>query len=121
MYMYQTIVEFQLWYCCTLFSTLYILRYTRNVFRISSKQPAFLVLLLVRVHLWDLSGSTEYLDVRNELYGGTDAIFLVYDVTNSSSFADLDTWIRELIKYGSPNVDICVVANKVSLDVHIFH
>ena len=68
----------------------------------------------MRVHLWDLSGSPEYIDVRNELYGQTDAIFLVFDVTNQASFESLDTWMKEITKYGGGGIhEIVLVANKV--------
>ncbi|KAL5006111.1 hypothetical protein ScPMuIL_017269 [Solemya velum] len=66
----------------------------------------------LRVHLWDLSGSPEFLDVRNELYSQTDAIFLVFDVTNEATFESLDTWVREVNKYASGSPEIVVVANK---------
>ncbi|XP_071100714.1 ras-related protein Rab-13-like [Haliotis cracherodii] len=69
----------------------------------------------LRVHLWDLSGSTEYMDVRNELYGGTDAIFLAYDVTNVATFETLDSWMREVKKYSSGTPEIVIVANKTDL------
>ena len=81
--------------------------------------PGVLVLtsslrFLVRVHLWDLSGGHEYNDVRNELYVGTDAVFLVYDVTDQASFDSLDVWMRELKKYGAGKAFACLVANKVT-------
>ena len=44
----------------------------------------------LRVHLWDLSGAPEYVDVRNELYLQTDAVFLVFDVNNRQSFDSLE-------------------------------
>ena len=52
----------------------------------------------VRVHLWDLSGHPEYLDVRNELYTNTDAVFIVYDVTNQVLLRYLV--VRPLSVYG---------------------
>ena len=67
----------------------------------------------MRVHLWDLSGSPEYIDVRNELYGQSDAIFLVFDVTNQASFESLDTWMKEVNKYSGGCHEIILVANKV--------
>ena len=67
----------------------------------------------VRVHLWDLSGGSEYIDVRNEMYSGTDIIFLMFDVTNSGSFEGLEMWMKEITKYANPQPEICVVANKV--------
>ena len=69
----------------------------------------------LRVHLWDLSGGAEYLDVRNELYGGTDAVFIVYDVTNAASFEAVDTWIKELVRYGPTVSHMCLVGNKADL------
>jgi DnaJ family protein C protein 27 len=73
----------------------------------------------VQVNLWDLSGAPEYIDVRNELYGQTDAVFLVFDVTNQASFESLETWIKEVNKYSGGVQEIVLVANKVWL--HDFH
>ncbi|XP_059175268.1 dnaJ homolog subfamily C member 27-like isoform X2 [Physella acuta] len=60
----------------------------------------------LRVHLWDLSGSAEYFEVRNELYTGVDIIFLVYDVTSADSFEALDQWLREIKKYTSSGSEV---------------
>lgn len=67
----------------------------------------------MRVHMWDLSGSPEYLDVRNELYNGTDVVFIVFDVTNAASFEALDSWIREAARFVTGNPEIVIVGNKV--------
>ncbi|ESO87976.1 hypothetical protein LOTGIDRAFT_126741 [Lottia gigantea] len=75
----------------------------------------YFVSITVRVHLWDLSGNTEYLDVRNELYGTTDAVFLMYDVTNQMSFDSLELWLRELSSYCNSHPDVFLVAHKVSI------
>ncbi|XP_050419144.1 dnaJ homolog subfamily C member 27 [Patella vulgata] len=69
----------------------------------------------VRVHLWDLSGSTDYVDVRNELYGLTDAIFLMFDVHNQSSFDSLETWLREIRSFASGNPEIYLIGNKIDV------
>ncbi|XP_076460222.1 ras-related protein Rab-13-like isoform X2 [Babylonia areolata] len=69
----------------------------------------------MRVHMWDLSGSNEYLDVRNELYTGSDAIFIVFDVTNTSSFEALDSWLREISRFSSGTPEIGIVGNKSDL------
>lgn len=68
-----------------------------------------------RVHLWDLSGDDQYYDVRTELYNGSDACFLVFDVTNPASFQNLDNWLREMGKFGALNAKIAVVGNKADL------
>ncbi|CAC5420529.1 DNAJC27 [Mytilus coruscus] len=69
----------------------------------------------MRVHLWDLSGSTEYIDVRNELYIQADAIFMAFDVTNQATFDALDSWLKEIQRYTTGTPDLIVVANKTDL------
>ena len=61
-----------------------------------------------------LSGKIEYYDVRNELYNQTQAVMLVYDVTNRPSFQSLEAWNRECARCSAdtPLVTV-VVANKV--------
>ncbi|XP_064646487.1 dnaJ homolog subfamily C member 27-like [Lineus longissimus] len=67
----------------------------------------------LRVHLWDLSGNAEYLDVRNELYANTDAVFLAFDLTNQASFESLDIWLRELTKYANSPPEVILCGNKL--------
>ncbi|XP_055869323.1 dnaJ homolog subfamily C member 27-A-like isoform X3 [Biomphalaria glabrata] len=66
----------------------------------------------VRVNIWDFSGSTDYLEVRNELYSKTNGIFLVFDVTNATTFDSLDQWLREITQYSSNSAQIFIVGNK---------
>jgi len=67
----------------------------------------------VRTHLWDLSGASEYLDVRNELYVGADVVLVIFDATDLGSFESLPQWLQEVKKFGPSDVQLCIVANKV--------
>lgn len=67
----------------------------------------------LRTHLWDLSGASEYLDVRNELYVGADVVLVVFDMTDLSSFESLTHWLHEVKKFGPSDVQLCIVANKM--------
>ncbi|XP_022109663.1 dnaJ homolog subfamily C member 27-B-like [Acanthaster planci] len=69
----------------------------------------------LRVHLWDLSGQLEYAEVRSELYGGTQACILVFDVTNRNSFESLEYWLKEAARHGGGAVHTVVVANKIDI------
>jgi len=72
----------------------------------------------VRVHFWDMAGKFEYYDVRNELYSQTQAVMLVYDVTNRASFQSMEAWNRECVRCASSfPLATVVVANKVDQDV----
>ncbi|KAJ8019870.1 DnaJ-like subfamily C member 27 [Holothuria leucospilota] len=69
----------------------------------------------VRVHLWDMSGHSDYSEVRSELYVDSQACLLVYDVTNKASFDNLDYWLKEITHFTTEPVDIVIVANKVDV------
>ena len=64
----------------------------------------FYIFFTVQVHLWDLSGNPEYLDVRNELCGNTEAVFLVYNVTNKFSF-------------GTSSPETCLGTSKIIMEL----
>ncbi len=69
----------------------------------------------VRVNFWDLSGHSEFFEIRNEFYKDAQGCILVYDVSSRESFEDLDTWIAEASKFGANprEMPITVCANKV--------
>ncbi|RNF03381.1 ras-related GTP-binding protein [Trypanosoma conorhini] len=53
----------------------------------------------VRVNFWDMSGSEEFLEIRNEFYYAAEGVLIVYDVTDAASFAALDAWVAEMQTY----------------------
>ncbi|CAD2220388.1 ADP-ribosylation factor family/Ras of Complex, Roc, domain of DAPkinase/Ras family, putative [Angomonas deanei] len=55
--------------------------------------------LQVRVNFWDVAGSAECFEIRNEFYAATQGIILVYDVTSRDSFDHLQQWWEELLDY----------------------
>ena len=68
----------------------------------------------VRVNFWDLSGKSEFFEVRNEFYKDTQCALLVYDVSDRSSFDGLENWLKEANKYGMPrDLPVALCANKV--------
>ncbi len=69
----------------------------------------------IRVNFWDLSGHSEFFEIRNEFYKDAQGILLVYDVSMRESFEALDNWIIEASKFGANirNIPIVLCANKV--------
>jgi DnaJ family protein C protein 27 len=67
-----------------------------------------------RVNFWDLSGHSEFFEVRNEFYKDAQGILLVYDVTSRETYDVLDNWLAEAAKYGcNPReIPIALCANK---------
>lgn len=68
----------------------------------------------VRVNFWDVSGRSEFQDIRVEFYKDTQGVMLVYDVSDPQSFSSLDHWLAEATQFGMPrDLPVVVCANKV--------
>jgi len=70
----------------------------------------------VRFVIWDLAGQAQFKRVRQSYLANAEAGLLVYDVTNRSSFENIDkNWYSE-IKKASPNIVLILVGNKIDLE-----
>ncbi|KAL0235291.1 hypothetical protein GEMRC1_001873 [Eukaryota sp. GEM-RC1] len=68
----------------------------------------------LKISFFDLSGSNDFLEVRNEFYSDTQGAVLVFDVTNRCSFDNLSLWLAEASKFNAPkNMAIFVCGNKI--------
>jgi len=69
----------------------------------------------VRFVIWDLAGQAQFKRVRQSYLANAEAGILVYDVTNRSSFENIEkNWYAE-IKKASPNIALILVGNKIDL------
>jgi len=66
----------------------------------------------IRITIWDASGYKLYQHIIQQYYKLADLIVLVYDVTDVTSYENLDSWLEELKNY-NPTCNIILVANKV--------
>ena len=48
-------------------------------------------------------------------YRGALGVLLLYDVTKSSSFSNVKTWVEELREQASPHIVVMLVGNKTDL------
>ena len=55
---------------------------------------------MVSLRLWDIGGQSIHSKNIQQYVSTSSAVFLVYDVTNTESFSNLDDWQRTLAKYG---------------------
>lgn len=68
----------------------------------------------VSLRVWDIGGQSIHSKNLKSYLETTDAVLLVYDVTNLESFNNLSDWILQLRKYNTtPN--LYLVGNKVDL------
>ena len=70
----------------------------------------------VKINIFDMSGHSEFLEVRNEFYKEVQALVVVFDVSSKGSFDSLDMWLREANKYGGENLPVWIVGNKIDMD-----
>ncbi len=68
----------------------------------------------VRLVIWDLGGQERFAFARLAFYRGTQAVGLVYDATNRTSFFNLMRWWRET-RENLPDVPVLLLANKTDL------
>ena len=71
---------------------------------------------IVKVQIWDTAGQERYRSITNAYYKGAKGCLLVYDITNKTSFDDLDKWISDLKSNGDDKVSIILAGNKSDLD-----
>ena len=69
---------------------------------------------LVKIVCVDTAGQEYYGKIRPSYYSGATAAFIVFDLTNRTSFESLPKWIAELRQY-LPNIPIAIVGNKLDL------
>jgi small GTP-binding protein len=69
----------------------------------------------VQIVLWDLGGQPDFKELRLRYMAGASIAFIVYDVTNPSSFLHVYDWYSHFM---SVNLDatVTIVANKIDLE-----
>ncbi len=81
-----------------------------DLYKFQQKNPPF----NYEIVIFDLGGQEIFKGNREELYKGSSAAFLVYDVQNRQTFTNLSKWLEEIVEfYGK--IPLVVVANKVDL------
>ncbi|MHA1733697.1 MAG: Rab family GTPase [Promethearchaeota archaeon] len=66
------------------------------------------------VNIWDLGGQKAYRRLRNLYLEGSNGALLVYDVTNPTSFENLDDWLGSF-KAMRGDRPTLVIGNKIDL------
>ncbi|CAK9300375.1 unnamed protein product [Gordionus sp. m RMFG-2023] len=66
----------------------------------------------IKLQIWDTAGQERFRSITQSYYRSANAIILVYDVTNKSSFEALTNWLAEIKNFSTPNVFIALVGNK---------
>lgn len=69
----------------------------------------------IKLQIWDTTGNENYSSFINGYYKGALGAFIIYDVTNKSSFDNVEKWLMDLRKNGNENISILLIGNKSDL------
>ncbi len=69
----------------------------------------------INLMIWDIGAQKFFRRVRKTYYQGAHSAFLVFDLTNVSSFENLENWYDELKGFISKDIPVVVVGNKTDL------
>ncbi|KAI3760515.1 hypothetical protein L1987_50910 [Smallanthus sonchifolius] len=99
-------------------------RFTRNEFCLESKSTIgveFATRTLqvdgktIKAQIWDTAGQERYRAITSAYYRGAVGALLVYDITKSQTFDNIQRWLRELRDHADSNIVIMMVGNKSDL------
>ena len=69
----------------------------------------------VKAQIWDTAGQERYKAITSAYYKGAKGAMIVYDVTNQTSFDNVDKWTNEIKEKAARNINLMIVGNKTDL------
>jgi len=73
----------------------------------------------VELQIWDTAGQELFRSVTRGYYRGCAIAFLVFDITNHSSFKSIERWLSDVKEVAPPNVIPVLIGNKEDLSSSI--
>lgn len=73
----------------------------------------------VKFQIWDTTGQERFRTITNAYYRGRQAVLMVFDITDSTSFNDLTKfWMREIELYAEKDALLVLIGNKSDMADH---
>jgi small GTP-binding protein len=66
----------------------------------------------IQMQLWDTAGQEEYRALTKSYYRNSACVILVFDITNMTSFKNLDTWLKDIHANTHEEIVLTLVGNK---------
>jgi small GTP-binding protein len=70
---------------------------------------------IVNLMFWDVAGQPQFYMLHRPYFNGADGVILVFDVTRSSTFSNVNNWWNSAVKYGLSGVPRILIGNKIDL------
>ena len=69
----------------------------------------------VNLMFWDIAGQPQFYMLHRPYFNGADGMLLVFDITRSSTFSNVNNWYSSAVKYGLSGIPRILIGNKVDL------
>ncbi len=69
----------------------------------------------IKYTISDMGGQEQFARVRRSYYRGAHASFIIFDLTNRTSFDAIKNWYQETIDYAGRSTAIIIIGNKADL------
>ena len=70
---------------------------------------------IVNLMFWDIAGQPQFYMLHRPYFNGADAMLLVFDITRSSTFSNINNWYSVAVKYGLSGIPRILIGNKAHL------
>ena len=67
--------------------------------------------------IWDTCGEEKFRAITRQYYRDVNGVLLVFDLTNSLSFDQLNSWLQDLENCGEKDLSIIIIGNKCDLTI----
>ncbi|MFX1236710.1 MAG: Rab family GTPase [Promethearchaeota archaeon] len=71
--------------------------------------------VMVNLMIWDIAGQPQFYMLHRPYFNGADGMMLVFDITRSSTFSNIQNWFNTAVKYGLSAVPRVIIGNKIDL------
>ncbi|MHA1509754.1 MAG: Rab family GTPase, partial [Promethearchaeota archaeon] len=70
---------------------------------------------IVNLKIWDIAGQPQFRMLHRLYFNGADGMLLVFDITRSSTFININNWYSAAVKYGLSGIPRILIGNKAHL------
>ena len=71
---------------------------------------------LIKMQIWDTAGHEKFRTITTSYYKSAQAIIILYDITDQSTFDHVKNWMVEIDKFAKQGVLRVIVGNKKDLE-----
>ena len=69
----------------------------------------------LNIQVWDTAGQEQFHKITTSYYRGANGIMLVFDISDRSSYNNVEYWIKNIKQHASELVHVALIGNKIDL------